>query len=106
MVAVRDRSTAHLLHLHPAARDAQNGPALKQPPAFFEQQESFYVDAKAIAETAVPFVWGPNVNVTYSTYKDAFGKAAAGKTPFGPAVDAMQEATVADMRKSGFKLAG
>ena len=92
--------------IYPAARDAQNGPALKQPPAFFEQQESFYVDAKAIAETAAPFVWGPNVNVTYSTYKDAFGKAIAQRSPFGGAVDAMQEATVADMRKSGFKLAG
>lgn len=92
--------------IYPAARDAQNGPALKDPPAFFAQQTSFYGDAKAIAETAAPFVWGPNVNVTYSTYKDAFGKAAAAKSPFGPAVDAMQEATVADMRKSGFKLAG
>jgi multiple sugar transport system substrate-binding protein len=92
--------------IYPAARAAQEGPALQQPPAFFAQQTSFYSDAKAIADTAAPFVWGPNVNVTYSTYKDAFGKAAAGKTPFGPAVDAMQEATVADMRKSGFKLAG
>lgn len=90
--------------VYPAARDAQNGPALRQPPAFFAQQTSFYSDAKAIADTAAPFVWGPNVNVTYSTYKDAFGKAVAGKSPFGPAVDAMQEATVADMRKNGFKV--
>jgi multiple sugar transport system substrate-binding protein len=92
--------------IYPAARAAQDGPALQQPPTFFPQQTSFYPDAKAIADTAAPFVWGPNVNVTYTTYKDAFGKAIANKTSFGAAVDAMQEATVADMRKSGFKLAG
>ncbi|GAA1041414.1 extracellular solute-binding protein [Virgisporangium ochraceum] len=92
--------------IYPAARDAQNGPALQQPPAFFPQQTTFYADAKAIADTAAPFVWGPNVNVTYATYKDAFGKAISQKSPFGAAVGAMQEATVADMRKSGFKLAG
>ena len=92
--------------IYPAARAAQDGPALQQPPAFFPQQARFYAEAKAIADTAAPFVWGPNVNVTYATYKDAFGKAIAQKTPFGAAVDAMQEATVADMRKSGFKLAG
>jgi multiple sugar transport system substrate-binding protein len=44
------------------------------------------------------------VNVTYTTYKDVFGKAIANRTPFGAAVDAMQEATVADMRKNGFKV--
>ena len=92
--------------IYPAARDAQNGPALQQPPGFFPQQTTFYADAKAIADTAAPFVWGPNVNVTYAAYKDAFGKAIAEKTPFSGAVDAMHEATVADMRKSGFKLAG
>ncbi len=46
------------------------------------------------------------MNVTYDTYKDAFGKAITGKTPFSAALDVMQSATVADMQKNGFKVAG
>nr|BFE72822.1 hypothetical protein GCM10020092_061230 [Actinoplanes digitatis] len=42
------------------------------------------------------------MNVAYDTYKDAFGKAITGKTPFSGAVDTMQSATVADMQKNGF----
>ncbi|MBT8226886.1 MAG: extracellular solute-binding protein [Dactylosporangium sp.] len=90
--------------LYPAARDAQSGPALTEPPAFFAEQTDFYPKAKEIADTAAGFTWGPNVNVTYSTYKDAFTAAITSSTPFGPAVDTMQEATIADMRKSGFTI--
>ncbi|HEX6675586.1 MAG TPA: sugar ABC transporter substrate-binding protein [Actinomycetes bacterium] len=91
--------------LYPADRDAQSGPALQNPPDFFPQQSDFYVLAKQIADTAAGFTWGPNVNVAYSAYKDGFGKAVTHKTSFSGALDQMQDATVADMRKSGFKLA-
>jgi len=90
--------------IYPAAREAQSSPLLQQPPAFFAEQKDFYTSAKAIAETASGFVWGPNVNVAYDTYKDAFGKAITAKTPFSGAVDTMQSATVADMQKNGFKV--
>ena len=33
---------------------------------------------------AAGVTFGPNVNVTYATYKDAFAKAITGKTAFGP----------------------
>lgn len=92
--------------LYPAARDAQTGPALQQPPDFFAEQTDFYATAQQISEGAAGVVWGPNVNVTYEAYKDAFAKAITGKTPFGPAVEAMQTATVDDMRKNGFSIAG
>lgn len=92
--------------LYPAAKDAQAGPALAQPPAFFVEQADFYPQAKQIAEGAAGVIWGPNVNVTYEAYKDAFAKAIEAKAPFGPAVDAMQRATVDDMRKNGFTVAG
>ena len=88
--------------IYPAARDAQSSKLLQQPPAFFAQQPDFYATAKAIADTAGGFTWGPNVNVTYATYTDAFGKAITGRTPFSGAVDTMQAATVADMQKNGF----
>ena len=51
------------------------------------------------------FTFGPNVNVTYNAYKDAFDKALQDGTSFSDAVQAMHEATVADMSKSGFTLA-
>jgi len=92
--------------IYPADRQAQSGPALQKPPAFFPQQSDFYAQSKRIADTAAAFTWGPDVNVAYSAYNDAFGKAITDGTPFAAAVDQMQQATLADMRKSGFKVSG
>jgi multiple sugar transport system substrate-binding protein len=92
--------------LYPAASAAQSGAALQNPPAFFPQQTDFYPLAKQIASTTVGFTWGPDVNVTYSSYNDAFGKAITNKTSFSAALDQMQTATVDDMRKTGFKVTG
>lgn len=92
--------------LYPAASDAQSGPALAKPPAFMPDQADFYPEAKAIADTAAGWTWGPNVNVTYQAYKDAFGKAITNRTPFSGAVADMQRSTVDDMRKTGFKVHG
>jgi multiple sugar transport system substrate-binding protein len=91
--------------LYPADRDAQSGPALASPPEFFAQQTDFYQLAKQIADTAAGVTWGPNVNVTYATYKDAFGKVITSKGAFISAVDTMQQATVDDMKKNGFTVA-
>jgi multiple sugar transport system substrate-binding protein len=92
--------------IYPAATAGQSVPALKQAPAFFPNQPDFYDLASKLAGTAVGFTWGPDVTLTYSTYTDAFGKAITNKTPFKAAVTAMQTATVNDMKKSGFTLAG
>jgi multiple sugar transport system substrate-binding protein len=88
--------------LYPADRDAQSGPSLASPPDFFSNQADFYTLAKQIADTAAGVTWGPNVNVTYATYKDAFGKVITSKGAFSSAVDSMQQATVDDMKKNGF----
>jgi multiple sugar transport system substrate-binding protein len=92
--------------IYPAATAAQSGGALAKPPAFFSNQPEFYTLAQQFAGTAAGVTWGPNVNVTYATYKDAFAKAITGKTAFGPAVDQMQKATVDDLKKNGFKVSG
>src|SRR5690606_22916151 len=92
--------------LYPASRTAQQGPALAQPPAFFANQPDFYRLASEIASTAAGFTFGPNVNVTYSAYRDAFGKAITDGTSFSSALAEMQEITVNDMRQSGFTIAG
>ncbi|GAB7050665.1 ABC transporter substrate-binding protein [Catenuloplanes indicus] len=92
--------------IYPAATEAQSSQYLQKPPAFFPEQTGFYTAAKAIAGGAAGFTWGPNTNVTYDTYKDAFAKAITGRTPFSAALDVMQSATVADMQKNGFTVAG
>ncbi len=90
--------------IYPAATAAQTGGALAGPPAFFSNQPEFYTLAQQFAGTAAGVTWGPNVNVTYATYKDAFGKAITAKSPFSAAVDQMQQATVSDLQKNGFKV--
>ncbi|OLF16386.1 ABC transporter substrate-binding protein [Actinophytocola xanthii] len=92
--------------LYPAARDAQSGPALDQPPAFLPGQSTFYTEAKAIADTAARWTWGPNVNVAYQAYRDAFGAAITEGSRFSAAVGVMHERTVADMRRNGFTVRG
>jgi multiple sugar transport system substrate-binding protein len=92
--------------LYPASKAAQQGPALSAAPAFFSNQPDFYRLASDIANTAAGFTFGPNVNVTYSAYRDAFAKAITDKSPFAAALDQMQSATVDDMRNNGFTISG
>jgi multiple sugar transport system substrate-binding protein len=92
--------------IYPAATPGQSVPALQQAPPFFPNEPDFYKTAAGLASTAVGFTWGPDVTVTYNTYTDAFGKAITSKTAFSAAVNTMQTTTVADMKKSGFTLAG
>lgn len=92
--------------IYPAASSAQSGGALASAPAFFSNQPDFYVLAKEIAGTAQGFTFGPNVNVTYSVYKDSFAKAITEGSPFLAALDEMQTATLDDMKASGFTVSG
>ncbi|MEW9551721.1 ABC transporter substrate-binding protein [Nonomuraea sp. NPDC050783] len=89
--------------IYPAATKAQS--TLGEPPAYFSGQPDFWKQAAAVSAGARGFTFGPNVGVTYNTFRDAFGKAARNRTSFSDAVRSMQDATVADMRKSGFQLA-
>ncbi|MFD8496691.1 ABC transporter substrate-binding protein [Amycolatopsis sp. NPDC059657] len=91
--------------IYPAATDAQTGGALTTP-EFFGNQPEFYRLAADIAKGAAAASWGPNVNVAYSAFKDTFGKAAQDKSDFLTALTAVQQATVGDMRKNGFKVEG
>ncbi|MFG2822070.1 ABC transporter substrate-binding protein [Kitasatospora sp. NPDC048365] len=92
------------VNIYPAATAAQA--TLTTAPAFFPNQADFYAKAAEIAKGTAPAAWGPNVNVAYSAFKDAFGQASQAKSDFAPALTAMQTATVDDMKKNGFKLAG
>ncbi|MGW1747676.1 ABC transporter substrate-binding protein [Streptomyces sp. NPDC002092] len=90
--------------IYPAATNAQTSGAFAQPPAYFSNQADFYTKAAAIAKTTAPSAWGPNVNVAYTTFNDAFGAAAKNKSDFTAALAKMQEATVADLKKQGFEV--
>lgn len=91
--------------IYPAAKDAQTSGAFLEPPAYFSNQADFYGKAADIAETTAPSAWGPNVNVAYTAFKDAFGAAAKNKSDFGAALSRVQAETVADMKKQGFEVA-
>ncbi|MGP4006120.1 ABC transporter substrate-binding protein [Streptomyces sp. 4N124] len=88
--------------IYPASTSAQLSGAFQTPPDYFSNQADFYTQAAKIAETTAPSAWGPNVNVAYTTFKDAFGAAAKNKSDFTAALKTMQDDTVADMKKQGF----
>lgn len=93
------------INVYPASTSGRSLPILKSPPAFLPNQPEFYDVVKQVAPSARSFpMWGPNVTVTFATYTDSFGKAMQAGSPFAGALDAMQNATVADMRKLGFTL--
>ncbi|GAA2102825.1 extracellular solute-binding protein [Kitasatospora saccharophila] len=92
------------VNIYPAATSAQTGSLLSAAPEFFANQPDFYPKAAEIAKGTAPAAWGPNVNVAYSAFKDAFGKAAQDKGDFGAALTAMQQSTVEDLKKNGFQV--
>jgi multiple sugar transport system substrate-binding protein len=77
---------------------------LAKSPAMMPNQPSFFTDAAAIAKTARGFTWAPNVNVTYSQYSDLFAKTIQTKGDFAAAVDQLQAASLADLKKQGFQV--
>ncbi|MEV6262501.1 extracellular solute-binding protein [Streptomyces sp. NPDC051784] len=88
--------------IYPAATAAQTGGALSKAPDYFSDQPGFYTEAAKMAKGTAPAAWGPNVNVAYSAFKDNFAAAAKDRSDFGAALTAMQDATVADLKKQGF----
>ncbi|BCJ40595.1 sugar ABC transporter substrate-binding protein [Actinoplanes ianthinogenes] len=93
-------------NVYPAANDATS--VLTTPPAFFADQADFYSIAAEAGKQTKPFTYGPNVNVAYSAFNDAFGKAAESKkaAAFTESLVTMQKATVDDMKNNGFTVAG
>ncbi|WP_309052637.1 extracellular solute-binding protein [Streptomyces sp.] len=91
--------------VYPAATAAQTSGAFAEPPEYFSHQKDFWSKAAEVAATTAPSAWGPNVNVAYTAFKDAFGAAAKNKSDFTAALAAMQDATVADLEKQGFEVA-
>ena len=91
-------------NVYPASTDGQSAPALDEPPSFLPDDSGFFARAAEISKTARGFTWGPNVNVAYQSYRDAFGKAIRSDQPFSGALHTMQQKTVQDMEKAGFEV--
>jgi multiple sugar transport system substrate-binding protein len=93
------------INVYPAATSGRSLPILDKAPAFFPNQPNFYSIVKQVAPSAKSFpMWGPDVTVTFSSYTDAFSKALQSGGSFDSALDTMQSATTADMKKLGFTL--
>lgn len=87
----------------PAQTAGQSLPALDTPPAFMSNQPDYYkLMAQQSANIRTFQIWGPDANVTFDSYSDAFGKALQNKTSLSAALDEVQQKTVADMKKLGF----
>jgi multiple sugar transport system substrate-binding protein len=101
------KALAGTANVYPASVDA-TAAALTTPPGFFADQSDFYAIAAEAGKITKPFTYGPNVNVAYNAYNDAFNKAAQSKkaASFPEALTTMQKATVDDMKTAGFKVAG
>ncbi|MBW6439827.1 extracellular solute-binding protein [Actinoplanes hulinensis] len=92
--------------VYPASNDAAS--VLTSPPAFFADQADYYTIAAEASKQMSPFTYGPNVNVAYSAFNDAFGKAAESKkaSAFTESLTTMQKTTVDDLKNAGFNVAG
>ncbi|MEU0091139.1 sugar ABC transporter substrate-binding protein [Kribbella sp. NPDC006257] len=91
----------------PASAQGQALPVLKTPPPFMSTQPDYNTLMANVSKGVRTFdIWGPNANVTFDSYSNAFGAALQKKTALSGALDTMQEATVSDMKKLGFQVAG
>ncbi len=75
------------------------------PPAFIANQPDFWVLADQIDATGRAISYGPDVPAAYSAYEAAFSTAVENGTSFTDALSQLNEAVIADMKKSGFTLA-
>lgn len=95
------------VQVFPASLSNQSAPELQTPPPFMSNQPDYNTLMATVAKGVRTFdIWGPNANVTFDSYSNAFGAALQNKTPLSGALDTMQSDTVTDMKKLGFTVAG
>lgn len=88
----------------PATLEGRQLPELQAAPALMPENTSFYATAAKIDEITVPVTWGPNTAVAYDAFANNFSSAVNAKGGFDQALTAVQEATVADLKKSGYQV--
>jgi len=91
--------------VYPASLAAESSSSLTVP-SFISGQTDFYTQAKTYSQDAASATWGPDVNVAYSAFGDAFGTAATNKSDFLAALSTVQQKVIADMKANGFTVSG
>lgn len=93
------------VQVFPAAQKYQSLPALETPPPFMKNQPDYNTLMKQLASNVRGFdIWGPDANITFNSYSDAFGKAVQNHTSFLDALKTVQTSTVGDMKKTGYEV--
>jgi multiple sugar transport system substrate-binding protein len=91
------------LDIFPAGKAGREETLTHEPPKLMPQQTNFYqVTDQIIENTTIPVTWGPNVAMASSAWEDPMSAAALNKASFRDAYRAVQQAVVADLKKSGF----
>ncbi|MFG2694368.1 ABC transporter substrate-binding protein [Kitasatospora sp. NPDC048407] len=72
---------------------------------FYGGQDIYAIYQDAAKSIKPNWAWGPSMGATNSSMKDAFGKLGQGTT-VPSAVDAAQQATLAELKNRGLKVAG
>ncbi|MBB2976507.1 multiple sugar transport system substrate-binding protein [Microbacterium endophyticum] len=88
--------------LFPASIEGQESLSSLPVPAIVEGQDDFWTVAADIASDTAPVTWGPNVQVAFDAWSDSIKSVVASGGEFTDALTATQDATVADLKKTGF----
>jgi multiple sugar transport system substrate-binding protein len=69
-----------------------------------EGQEGYYALFSEVLSNTADVTYGPNSVATFTAYRDEIGRAMRDGTSFADALDAVQEATIAELESSGFEV--
>ncbi|MFC4005735.1 ABC transporter substrate-binding protein [Nonomuraea purpurea] len=92
---------------YPASLAGQQAASSSSPPKLTANQKDYWDIATKAAQRTIPHIsWGPNVSAAKSAYEDAVSAAIRERTPLRDALTKTHTQVVADMKATGFKVAG
>ncbi|WP_433323841.1 extracellular solute-binding protein [Spirillospora sp. CA-294931] len=92
--------------IYPAAKAGQQLPEANKPSEFYGGQNIYEVFKDAAANTDPGWKWGPTMTDSATVIDDAFGRAAAGRTTLGGALQDAQAKTLKSMKDKGINATG
>src|SRR6266699_4831813 len=92
-------------NIYPAYQPASDSPLVNMPQAFFGNQAIGSLFKETSAHVNVNFQWGPTMDQVYNDIGDNFANAVIGHGTLSDGLNAVQQSTVAFMKKQGFTVA-
>jgi multiple sugar transport system substrate-binding protein len=89
---------------YPALLSALSSSTVNSPQPFFGNQVINQVFAASSKQVNVNFQWGPSMQQVYNDLGDNFANAVNGHGTLSDALNAVQQSTVAYMKKQGFSV--